>query len=309
MTLPFHATLPSNYPWLRRAVMAAEIAPDTGAAIDAIHARIARERTDRSDNDFARIPVTAYIGFFVCGEHVYDIDPAAVDRLMDVDPPTECPVVGSAFAVELPRHPRLVWEGFGSYSGAFILPPGDDSPPGHVGRYVLGCLTTANHMAIQGGLFGVAPPWASTRSDYGPLDRLLYAVVKALSDRRLSFVTEFPRGSVRRQRLAVGGARSIRKLTLTPDAMGVWETRKIGPVPEVVVEHRAAPAAHLVPEHTARYWMKADEAPADAIERDADGFSVTRQGARSLLAAVRRPVRAHVRGSGEGSAKVSRVVA
>lgn len=303
---PFHARLPAAHPWLVRACLQAKTDEDTHAILTRLAAAVPGQ-----DPEFAVYPAASVSAWVASGSHVLDITTESVDALLAVDPPATCPPLERAFAVEIPPHPRLVWPSVGPITGAYLLPAGFLRPPGPagVGRFLFGGTEFDGRAHFfQGDLWRIEPEALATdRTDYADLDRLIWALCCALADKRISAVTEFPRHSIRRQRLQVGGARYIRRLVLTPDALGVWVRTKIGDaVHPASPETRAPVSMHLVHPHLARYWVR-EAKPAD-VELDADGRPLTRPGKDGPLVAVRRERVAHVRGSAEPTVKRTRLV-
>lgn len=301
---PFHSRLPTAFPWLTRACLAARSEEDTVRIVNQIAAA-----TPEQDPELALAPTAAFAAWVAWGSHVLDITPESVDALLGADAPDTCPPLDRAFVVEFPAHPRLVWPGVGPYAGAYVLPAGYIKPPGPagVGRFLFGCGWEYGG-GVQSDLWRIEPEaLANDRTDYGDLDRLMWALCCALADKRISAVVEHPRGSLRRKRLSGHGARSVRRLVLTPDALGVWVRTKIGPaVHPAAPTDRAPVAMHLVHPHLARYWVR--EENADNVELGDDGRPLTRQGKAGTLVAVRREVREHIRGSGDPKVKRTRLV-
>lgn len=303
--IPFHARLPMLFPWLARACLQAKTPADT----ERIVARMAAESPPQPTRDAGHYPAAAFAGWVACGSQVIDVTPESVDALLGAEAPDTCPPLEETIVVNLPRHPRLVWEKVGPITGAYLLPADYvlRVGPSGVGRYLFGGDSPNGDGYKASDLWHIEPEHMSKRTDYCDLDRLIWALCCALADKRISAVTEFPRHSIRRQRLQVGGARYIRRLVLTPDALGVWVRTKIGDaVHPASPETRAPVSMHLVHPHLARYWVR-EAKPAD-VELDENGRPLTRPGKDGPLVAVRRERVAHVRGSADPTVKRTRLV-
>lgn len=232
------------------------------------------------------------------GRHVYSLTEATIRALLaaphnPTEPPLPHPCV-----VEWAPTPLLPWRRKDvamPYAGAWLVQHewgAGYMPCGfHQGRYALA--------AWMGRIEDPA------KVDHDEMDVLLWNLLHALADRRVSMVVTAPRHSVEARRARRSGA-CYRRLELTPDAAGVWATMRVGPPDGAVSVERRGVGEHVVHEHRAVYWMLPERANAAGhVPLTIDGEPVT----RGRCVAVLRPVREHVRGKGAARASVTRVVA
>lgn len=253
------------------------------------------------------------------GRKVLRLDHAAIDALLSV-PPADAPLapLTNTVIVEWDPHPRLVThkaDGGGPYLGVYLAHAINDAvegsklPATRIGGAMWGAMSDGPNgepaVTLSGNIYFVTHPLDPNGGSPEPVHLLLWNLHAAMLDRRISHVVEFPRGSVARRK-GQKNRLHLRRLVLTPDYRGVWETHKIGPPASASVETGRTVTEHLCHAHTARRWTRA--APADTIERDADGFCVTRKArGDGLLYLARVSVKEHVRGKGRGAPAVVRV--
>lgn len=275
-------------------------------------ARTVLERVPQADAHNAAHALYAHWQWLRQGRRIYVLDAGTIDALLSAPLAVSVPPIAHAMVVQWAPHPRLDWKHSRfpmPYAGAWLTPPvlPHEGPPtdGGIGAYTPA--GDAGDGSIAAGSVACALEYPG-RIDCDNLDVLIWTFLAALADPRVSQVVTFPRGSVA-ARKAEKSRTFLRKLQLTPDAQGVWATQRIGPpLPKVHVEERAAPGAHVVPVHTARYWVSRLTHPDAVAEVGEDGAPILRNGKSGPLVAVRLPVREHVRGSGECAAKITRVV-